>query len=129
MPRKNPHKGASSLTTRILVSIRDEIRELRSDTNKHLDELRSDTNKQFGELRSDTNKQLESVRGEIRQLRSEANERIDHLRNETKAGLREVHDSLSIRLDKLIENTGHHYRELEARVFRIERDVDSLKSP
>jgi hypothetical protein len=94
MATKKRNGKPPDLTTEVLISIRDEIRHLRTDTNTR----------------------FESLEGGL-----------EKLREETKAGLREVHDSLSLRLDKVIENTGFHYREMETRVSRIERDVDSLK--
>lgn len=83
----------TDITTTILINIRDEISGVRSELK-------------------DTNKRLDDT-----------NKRIDNLREETKIGLKQVHDSLSTRLDKVIENTGSHYRNLDSRVTAIEQHL------
>jgi chromosome segregation ATPase len=117
------------LTTEILISIRDEIRQFREETTQRLDATnqRIDVTNQCLDA---TNQRLDGTNRRLdatNQRLESTNERIDRLRSETRVGLKEVHDSLSMRLDKVIDNTGQHYRELQARLSRVELDVAELK--
>ena len=63
---------------------------------------------------------LRSIRDEMRGMRAD----IGELRQETRAGLSELRVSLAVtneRLDKLVENTGTHWRDLEVRVRKLEQ--------
>jgi len=82
------------ITTRVLISIRDEIRQ--------------------------TNQRLE-------QLREETRDGLQQVREETRIGLKTVHDSLSLRLDRVIETTGQHCRDLASRVANLELQVAAMQ--
>jgi len=111
------------ITTRVLISIRDEIRQ----TNRRLEQLREETNQHLDQ----TNQRLEQLREETRdglqQLREETRDGLQQLREETRNGLKTVHDSLSLRLDRVIENTGQHYRDLASRVANLELQVAAMQ--
>ena len=103
-----------SLTTQVLIEIRDEIRELRRDTNARFEQ---------------TNGRLDSVNARLHQT----NERLDRMRTELKDEIREVDIRAQTRMVELIaatQDTNAMLRDrfdLRDRVERCERDIDELK--
>lgn len=74
----------------------------------HLAALRAELKSEFGALRTELRSEVGAVRTEIGELR-----------NETRLGLVQV----NLRLDRVIENTGGHYRKLEDRIAALEAKV------
>jgi chromosome segregation ATPase len=103
-----------SLTTRVLIEIRDEIRELRKDANARIDQ---------------TNIRLDQLSERVDQT----NDRIDHLRTELKSEIREVDLRTQTRLVELNatavktnEMLSDRF-DLRDRVENCERQIEELK--
>lgn len=79
---------------------------------EHLAALRTELKSEIGALRTELKTELSAVRTEL-------SGEIGSLRHEMHLGFEKV----NLRLDHLIENTGTHYRKLEARVAALEAKV------
>lgn len=107
-----------NLTTRVLIEIRDEIRDLRRDMHVGLER---------------TNHRLEHVTKGLERGLAETNERIDRLRTELKDEIREVDLRAQTRMLDLIaatQDTNAMLRdrfELRDRVERCEQKIEELE--
>lgn len=110
-----------SLTTRILIEIRDEIRQ----TNARLDQ----TNGRLDQ----TNGRLEQLNQRVERGFEQTNERIDRVRSELKAEIAEVDIRTQTRLIELNATATKTYEmlrdqfDLRDRVENCEREIDELK--
>lgn len=67
-------------------------------------------------LRTEMKSELQTLRAEVASELGAVRSEIGELRNETRLGM----TRLELRLDRVIENTGGHYRRLEERVAALE---------
>lgn len=66
---------------------------------------------------------IEQVVEELRGMRAEFTSELRETRAEFKSGLRDLRVEMTTRLDRVIENTGGHYRRLEERIAALEAKV------
>ena len=74
----------------LIMEIRNEVREIRNDTDRKVEEMRADTDRKVEEMRADTDRKVGEMRAEFREMRADTDSKWREIRADTDSKWREI---------------------------------------